>query len=313
MIASAVVTRDLVKKRGKRRALDGLALSVPRGSILGLVGENGAGKTTWMMTVAGLLSPDSGEIDILGYGPFDAVHHSGRIALLPQDSELPLEMTPFDALYRFSRIQGVCAEEARKSAREILGILNLAERADLAVRTLSHGMRKRAMVAQCFVGNPEIVLLDEPLNGLDPLEADRLRKFILSQRGRRTIVVSSHNLEDVERLCTHVAVISKGRLVKMDTIASFTHGSDRIAYGLAGMPRDIEALKAIVPGASFDWCSDKNTLICSLDSFGGGVALANRLLLPVLLEETDILSVTQGQSLEEAFLLSGQSHPERKF
>ena len=89
MIGSAIVTRDIVKRRGKRRALDGLTLSVPRGSILGLVGENGAGKTTWMMTVAGFLRPDSGEIDILGMGPFDAERHAGRISILPQDSELP--------------------------------------------------------------------------------------------------------------------------------------------------------------------------------------------------------------------------------
>jgi ABC-type multidrug transport system ATPase subunit len=190
MIGSAIVTRELVKRRGKRRALDGLTLSVPRGSILGLVGENGAGKTTWMMTVAGFLRPDSGEIDLLGMGPFDAERHAGRISILPQDSELPLESTPKGALYRFGRLQGLSPDAARRSAHDALAAVNLLDRADAAVRTLSHGMRKRAMVAQCFVGNPEIVLLDEPLNGLDPVEADRLRRFIASQRG----LMSPHSL-----------------------------------------------------------------------------------------------------------------------
>jgi ABC-type multidrug transport system ATPase subunit len=157
---------------------------------MGLVGENGAGKTTWMMTVAGFLSPDSGEIDLLGCGPFDAARHGGRISILPQDSELPLEMSPLDALYRFGRLQGLSSSQALKSAEEALAAVNLSERAKAPVRTLSHGMRKRAMVAQCFVGNPEVVLLDEPLNGLDPVEASRLRRFILSQRGLRTVVVS---------------------------------------------------------------------------------------------------------------------------
>lgn len=306
MIGSAIVTRNLVKRRGKCRALDGLTLSVPRGSVLGLVGENGAGKTTWMMTVAGFLSSDSGEIDLLGCGPFDASRHAGRIAILPQDSELPLEMSPFDALYRFGRLQGLSSSEARKSAQEALTAVNLADRAKAPVRTLSHGMRKRAMVAQCFVGNPEIVLLDEPLNGLDPVEASRLRRFILSQRGRRTVVVSSHNLEDVERLCTHVAVIGRGRLVRMDTLSSLTHGTDRIEYALSSKPTDFAALNAAISGVSFDWCEDGRKLVCTLDSFSGGIAAANRILLPALLAQTDVISATPGQSLEDAFLASSR-------
>ena len=304
MIGSAIVTRAVVKRRGKRRALDGLTLSVPRGSILGLVGENGAGKTTWMMTVAGFLRPDSGEIDILGMGPFDAERHAGRISILPQDSELPLESTPMGALYRFGRLQGLSPNAARRSAHDALAAVNLLDRADAMVRTLSHGMRKRAMVAQCFVGNPEIVLLDEPLNGLDPVEADRLRRFIASQRGRRTVVVSSHNLEDVERLCTHVAVIGKGRLVRMDTVAAITHGTDRIVYTLLSAPGDAAAISSVVPGADLEWRDGGRMLVCSFNSEMGGVAEVNSLLLPALLAQTDIISVMPGQSLEEAFLIA---------
>ena len=303
MIGSAIVTRDLVKRRGKHRALDGLTLSVPRGSILGLVGENGAGKTTWMMTVAGFLRPDAGEINLLGLGPFDAERHAGRISILPQDSELPLESTPMGALYRFGRLQGLSSETARKSAHDALAAVNLLDRANATVRTLSHGMRKRAMVAQCFVGNPEIVLLDEPLNGLDPVEADRLRRFIASQRGRRTVVVSSHNLEDVERLCTHVAVICRGRLARMDTVAAITHGTDRIVYTLLSEPKDMAALSSAVPGAAFEWRDSGKTLVCSFGQKIGGVAEVNRVLLPALLTQTDVISVMPGQSLEEAFLV----------
>ena len=302
MTGPAIVVRNLVKRRGRRRALDGFTLAVPRGSVLGLVGENGAGKTTFMMAVAGFLRPDSGEIDILGSGPFDAERHSGRVAILPQDSELPLEMSPFDALYRFGRLQGLSAGAARGSAREALAAVNLLDRANAQVRTLSHGMRKRAMVAQCFVGNPEIVLLDEPLNGLDPVEADRLRRFVLAQRGRRTVVVSSHNLEDVERLCTHVAVVANGRIARMDTLASITHGADRVAYVLASRPADFAALAAAAPGVSMEWRESGHVLACSFGASPGGVAEVNRILLPALLAQTDVLSVAPGLSLEEAFL-----------
>ena len=169
-LPSAIVTRDLVKKYGRRRALDGFTLSVPHGSILGLVGPNGAGKTTWMMVVAGFIRANAGEIDVLGKGTFDARIHAGRLAILPQDSELPLESRPRDLLFRFGRLQGLGAAAARKSASDVLEAVNLSDRADATIRSLSHGMRKRVMLAQCFVGNPEVVLLDEPLNGLDPAE-----------------------------------------------------------------------------------------------------------------------------------------------
>ena len=224
MIGFALETRGLVKRYGRRRVLDGFTLAVPRGAVLGLVGANGAGKTTWMMTVAGLLRPASGTIDILGNGPFDAAVHAGRFVLLPQDSELPLEATPAGLFYRFGRLQGLSANEARRSAAEVLAAVNLADRAKSSIRSLSHGMRMRVRVAQCFLGNPELVLLDEPLNGLDPLEADRLRRFIRAHAGRQTIVVSSHNLHDVEQLCTHVAFVEKGRVTRMDTLGALTRG-----------------------------------------------------------------------------------------
>ncbi len=224
MTGFALETRNLVKRYGRRRVLDGFTLAVPRGAVLGLVGANGAGKTTWMMTVAGLLRPASGTIDILGGGPFDAAVHAGRLALLPQDSELPLEATPMGLFYRFGRLQGLSAETARRSASEVLKAVNLADRAKSSIRSLSHGMRTRVRVAQCFLGNPELVLLDEPLNGLDPLEADRLRRFLRSRAGNQTIIISSHNLHDVEQLCTHVAFVENGRVTRMDTLSELTRG-----------------------------------------------------------------------------------------
>ena len=224
MTGFALETRNLVKRYGRRRVLDGFTLAVPRGAVLGLVGANGAGKTTWMMTVAGLLRPASGTIDILGGGPFNAAVHAGRLALLPQDSELPLEATPMGLFYRFGRLQGLSAEAARRSASEVLKAVNLADRAKSSIRSLSHGMRTRVRVAQCFLGNPELVLLDEPLNGLDPLEADRLRRFLRSRAGNQTIIISSHNLHDVEQLCTHVAFVENGRVTRMDTLSELTRG-----------------------------------------------------------------------------------------
>ena len=275
MTGTAIVTRNLVKRRGRHRALDGFTLTVSRGSIMGLVGANGAGKTTWMMTVAGFLRPDAGEIDVLGGGPFDATVHAGRFAILPQDSALPLEVSPQAALYRFGCLQGLASAAALRSATAALAAVNLGGRGASPVRTLS----------------------------LDPIESDRLLRFILAPRGRRTVVVSSHNLKDIERLCTHVAFVEQGRVVRVDTLTSIMHGTDRIAYTLAAEPTDQAALAAAAPDVAFDWRERERTLVCTFDaSAAGGIAAVNRRLLPALLAQTDVIAVSPGLSLEEAFL-----------
>ena len=302
MIGVALSTRDLVKRYGRRLALDGFTLAVPRGAMMGLVGANGAGKTTWMMAVAGFLRLASGAIDLLGRGPFDATIHSGRFAILPQDSELPLEARPGDMLYRYARMQGLSAEAARRSADEVLAAVNLSDRARSSVRSLSHGMRMRVRLAQCFIGSPEVVLLDEPLNGLDPVEADRIRRFLRARRGRQTIVISSHNLHDVETLCTHVAFVEKGRVARMSTLEAITRATSSVTYTLASEPADKAALEAAVPGVAFAWVEETRSLMCTFGESAGGVAAVNRKLLPALLAQTDVISISSGLSLEQAYL-----------
>ena len=299
----AIVTRDLVKRYGRRNALDGFSLDVPARSVMGLVGRNGAGKTTWMMTAAGFVVPTSGKIDILGQGPFDAARHSGRLTILPQDSDLPLEARPRELLVRYARLQGLSVEAAVRSADSLLSALNLGDRATTPIRALSHGMRKRVMIAQAFIGNPEVVLLDEPLSGLDPVEMDRMRAFILARRGRQTIVISSHHLDDVEKLCTHVAFIANGRLERMSTLASLTSASGRVAYRLRSRPADLAPLSALLPGATFAWREDCMSLVAEFDA-SVPPEEANRALVPALMEH-GLVDITVGRSLEQAYLQSG--------
>ena len=219
----AVSTKGLVKRYGKRRALDGFTLDVPEGCVMGLVGPNGAGKTTWMMAVAGIVRTDAGTVGLFGTSqPFTAAAHSGRLAILPQDSELPLESTPEGFLCGLARLQGLSADAAKTSARKVLEHVNLADRAKASIRSLSHGMRKRLMAAQCFLGEPDLILLDEPMNGLDPEEAVRLRNLILVRRETCTVVVSSHNLADLEKFCTHIAFVRDGKVTKVAPLKELT-------------------------------------------------------------------------------------------
>lgn len=305
MMPQAIVTKNLVKRYGRGRALDGFSLTVPSRSVTGLVGCNGAGKTTWMMTVAGFVLPGSGTVDILGRGPFDVTRLGGRLSILPQDSELPLEARPRELLVRYARLQGLASRAAVRAVDTLLEAFNLGAHADKPVRALSHGMRKRVMVAQAFIGDPEIVLLDEPLSGLDPVEADRMRSFIRSRRGRQTIVISSHNLGDIEKLCTHVAFIDGGRLTRFDTLSALTGESGRVVYTLRRQPDDLAAIERTVEGMSFLWDGEKRELAAEFPESSPPEDI-NAALLPLLIP-FGVVSVATGRTLEEAYLGAGIS------
>lgn len=303
MTTSALEIRDLVKRYGTRRALDGLTLAVPRHTVTGLVGSNGAGKTTLMLTVAGFLRPASGSISILGQGPFDAEVHKGRFAVLPQDSDLPLASRPLELLTHYGRLQGLRHADAARSAKEMLEAAHLGDRLDSPIRALSHGMRKRVMMAQCFIGNPELVLLDEPLSGLDPIEVAHMRTFILQRKTRQTIMISSHNLHDIEQVCDHVAFVEKGRTVRFARIDEITGKSNVLTYQLAAAPADIPALMNALPeGALLDFDPAKRLLTCRYPTGKVTPQDVNHALLPPLLTQCGLIAITQGNSLEDEYL-----------
>lgn len=300
MIPDAIVTGNLVKRYGRGCGLNGFSLSVPTGATMGLVGQNGAGKTTWMMAVAGFVLPTSGSIDILRKGAFNAAKHGGRVSILPQDSELPLEARTRELLVRYARLQGLSRTEAKKSADSLVAAFNLEAHADKRIRSLSHGMRKRVMVAQAFIGEPEIVLLDEPLSGLDPVEASRMRDFIRARRGRQTMVISSHNLDDIEKLCTHVAFIDGGRLERFDALSALTSASGRIVYKLRRKPDDFSALERLMDGLSLGWNGDCGALTATFNEEVPPEDV-NAKVLPSLVP-FGVVSVVSGRSLEDAYL-----------
>jgi len=299
---NAIVTTDLVKRYGARRALDGLTLAVPRFAVLGLVGPNGAGKTTWMMSVAGFLHLSSGTVNLLGSGPFDADVHRGRITILPQDSELPLESHPLELLVHYGLLQGLTQQEATRSAQAMLTEVHLGDRLNAPIRSLSHGMRKRVMIAQCFIGFPEVVLLDEPLSGLDPREVAHMRAFLTRRRGRQTIVISSHNLHDIEVMCDHIAFVEKGRTIRFATLEEVIGTDSSLVYGLTSEPGNLDALSAAVPGASFTFQKDTSELVCRYDPRQVTAEAINAKLLPVLLAQCGVRTVAQGSNLETEYL-----------
>ncbi len=306
---AAITWRRVVKQYRRLRALDGLSLEVPRGSICGLVGSNGAGKTTAFAIAAGLTHPDEGCVEVFG-SPFDPARDSGRLTLLPQDSELPADSRPREFLAFLGRLQGLSNRAAESEADRLLDLVHLSDRGRVPARTLSHGMRKRLMIAQCFIGMPEIVLLDEPLSGLDPREVAHIREFLITQRGRRTIVISSHNLYEIEVLCDHVAFIERGRTVRSGPLHELTGLRNQFQVRLsAGAEPPVTALQSALPNAAIVWSSDEHLLTIRYDGRNAAPDAVSTVVLRTLLEAgMPILALSPGERLEAVYLDTSEGH-----
>lgn len=238
-----------VTKRHKgapKPALNALSFAVPTGALCGFVGPNGAGKTTTFSMVGGFLAPDSGELRILGEVGFDPWRLKRRLGVLPQDAALPERHTPTELLVHLARLQGMSGKGARVEAGRLLELVRLDDRKDARIGGLSHGMRRRVAVASALLGNPELVLLDEPMAGLDPLQARSLRAALAQLRGQVTLVVSSHDLHELERLCDHVVLLDKGECLAQGPTAEVTGQGVRMVWTLGG-PIPIDTLTELLP------------------------------------------------------------------
>jgi ABC-2 type transport system ATP-binding protein len=203
--------RDLSKRYGEVQAVDGVDLTVEAGRLVGFVGPNGAGKSTTMRSVFGLVAPDAGEIAIDG-APVDG-RNLRRVGYLPEQRGLYPRMGVAAQIEYFAQLKGTSATAASRATRELLDELDLSDRAGDPLEALSHGNQQRVQLAAALVHDPDLLILDEPFNGLDPVAVPILQE-LLTERARQGtgILFSSHQLDLVERLCTDVAVIVGGRI-----------------------------------------------------------------------------------------------------
>jgi len=225
--AFVVETSRLSKNFGSRVAVDGVDLRIPRGSAFGYLGPNGAGKTTLIRMLLGLTKPTSGSISLLGL-PIPA-QRSAALARIGAIVEEP-KFHPFLTGRENLRIVAAAREpEAHARIDGALERVGLAHRADDRVKTYSQGMRQRLGVARCLLADPELLLLDEPTNGLDPAGIEEFRGLVreLVDEGR-TVVLSSHLLGEVERICDAIAIVDRGRVVVQGPIAELTGEADTV-------------------------------------------------------------------------------------
>ena len=222
MTAPAIRIDGIDKRFGNVRALEQVSFEVPARCAFGLLGPNGAGKTTLFSIIANFLSADAGTVEVLGTDVRRIAALRGRMTILPQDAQFQRNIPILEQLVLFRMLDGKDRRTAEQQVQESLALVGLAEHARRGVRTLSHGMVKRLGIAQAFLGEPEVILLDEPTAGLDPANARQIRDLVVRLRERATVVISSHNLAEIQDMCSHVAIMSQGKLVASGAVADMT-------------------------------------------------------------------------------------------
>jgi len=228
---------DVTKRYADVVALDGLSMAVGPGRISGFVGRNGAGKTTTMRIILGLARADAGEVRWKGR-PVTADDRRG-FGYMPEERGLYPKMSARNQVVYFARLSGMPSATASAAAGSVLESLGLGERADDPVEELSLGNQQRAQLAAALVTSPELLVLDEPFSGLDPVGVDLLAGVLQAQVDQGTAVVfSSHQLELVERVCHEVTILDQGRVVASGTVAAVrrSHGVDQLKVRLEGGP-----------------------------------------------------------------------------
>jgi ABC-2 type transport system ATP-binding protein len=208
---SIIQCDNLSKQYANKLALDNVSLTLTEGAPIALVGPNGAGKTTLFSLLCGYIQPTTGSIRILGHKPGSKALQ-GLLSALPQDAALDPNFTIVSQLQFFAQLQGMTVAAARQEALRVLTLVDLTDSADAKPKSLSHGMGKRVSIAQALMGSPKIVLLDEPTAGLDPANAKKIRQIVKDLSGNTTFVISSHNLDEIEKLCDQVVYLEHGKL-----------------------------------------------------------------------------------------------------
>lgn len=306
MTSIAVRIQELEKSFGDTKALDRISLDVPENSIFGLLGPNGAGKTTLFSIIADFLKADSGNVEVLGIDVARISELQGRMTILPQDAQFQSNIPILEQLAFLRALDGSDPATARKEVEACLEVVGLKDQARKGVRTLSHGMIKRVGIAQAFLGNPEVILLDEPTSGLDPANARQIRDLVQKLKERTTIVISSHNLSEIQDICTHVAILDEGKLVTVGPIEELTGSGRELNLGFS-QPltepqlqtlREVRAVGSILVDQAPDYMF---TLDGGSDGANRDAAVAE-VLRAVLDQGLIPRRLSEGKSLESHFL-----------
>jgi ABC-2 type transport system ATP-binding protein len=295
-VTPAIRTEGLTKHYGKVVGIEGLTLEVRPGEVFGFLGPNGAGKTTTIRLLLDLLRPTRGRAEVLGLDVRrDSVEVRRAVGYLPGDLELYERLTGRELLDYFADLRGgVDAALVRR----------LAERLDLSlgrrIGDLSKGNRQKVGIVQAFMHRPRVLVLDEPTAGLDPRVAYEVRQLIKSRKGRCTLVVSSHNLQELEEICDAACILDRGRVVASGSMSELTASSEEVRFKLAAGPVPIPVVRDLPVVKRLEWDDDKRELTVYFDR--GTVdaeAVIGQVLWVLLQNQARISAVSKGRGLEQ--------------
>lgn len=245
---------NLVKYYGDKKAVNGISFNVKKGEVLGFLGPNGAGKSTTMNIITGYLSSTSGTVKVNGYDILENPIEAKRcIGYLPELPPLYLDMTVLEYLNFICDLKGVKRSERKEQLARIISMVKIVDVADRLIGNLSKGYKQRVGIAQALVGNPDIIILDEPTVGLDPNQVIEIRKLIKFLSKEHTVILSSHILSEIQAVCDRVVIINKGKVAAIDSITDLAgklSGTSKLLLVAKGKEKDvINAIKSI-PGIS---------------------------------------------------------------
>jgi ABC-2 type transport system ATP-binding protein len=234
-------------------AIDGVTLRVGRGSVFGLLGPNGAGKTTMIKCLLGLVRRFEGEATLFGLHPDDPASRL-RVGYLPEAHRLPGHLTGRQVLELFGALAGSSPAEVRSRIGPLLERVDMTKAADRKVREYSKGMQQRIGLAQALVNDPELVFLDEPTDGVDPIGRAAIRELVMELKNRgTTLFINSHLLMEVEMICDRVVIMHKGRIIRQGTIDELTPRTGAVRFELGSVPANLkETLAGIGSGLAID-------------------------------------------------------------
>ena len=303
-----IEVKGLTKVYGNKTAVDNVSFKIRNGRIYGLLGSNGAGKSTTMNIITGCLSPTEGTVLINGYDvcrqPIEAKR---QIGYLPEQPPLFTDMTPLEYLTFVAEAKGVSADLVDRQVKEAMTLTDLSSVQDRLIRNLSKGYRQRVGIAQAFLGSPDIVILDEPTVGLDPKQLAEIRALIRKLGSKMTVVISSHILSEIAELCDHVIILSEGRVVAdspMEDLSAQLNAETELLLTVKGdregVLKVLETLEGV--GRVKVLSSDKKTVKLKVTTLGEA-DIRDDIFFAMAERRYAVISMERGEhSLEEIFL-----------
>lgn len=247
--------KHVTKRYGAKCAVNDISFTINKGEVLGFLGRNGAGKSTTMNMITGYISASEGQILIDGMDILEQPREAKRrIGYLPELPPLYMDMTVEEYLKFVCEIKEVRRKSQKAHLDDLYNLVKITDVRHRLIRNLSKGYKQRVGVAQALVGNPEVVIMDEPTVGLDPKQIIEIRKLISGLGENHTVVLSSHILHEVADVCDRVVIINKGQIVAQDTLANLTHGIGepiRLTVRIIGPEKPVTRMLREIPGVKY--------------------------------------------------------------